>query len=107
MVPRHGRLQRLGTRSPSQESNFFDFCEGVLILEIIMKTGIYKHSKTGNLYRVHFVAKHSETLDDLVVYEALYKNDKSKYWVRPLAMFEEIVTVEEKKVPRFQFISEK
>jgi len=72
-----------------------------------MKTGIYKHSKTGNLYKVHFVAKHSETLDDLVVYEALYKNDKSQYWVRPIKMFEEIVTVNGKQVPRFQFISEK
>ncbi len=71
-----------------------------------MKIGIYKHSKTGNLYKVHFVAKHSETLDDLVVYEALYKNDKSQYWVRPLAMFEEIVTVDGKQVPRFEFIKE-
>jgi len=72
-----------------------------------MKPGIYKHSKTGNLYKVHFVAKHSESLEDLVVYEALYDNPKSKFWVRPIAMFEGIVNVEGKQVPRFEFISEK
>ena len=77
------------------------------ILFIKMKTGIYKHSKTGHLYKVHFVAKHSETLEDLVVYEALYDNDKSKYWVRPLAMFEYVVIIDGKPVPRFQFIKEK
>jgi hypothetical protein len=72
-----------------------------------MKPGIYKHSKTGNLYKVHFVAKHSESLEDLVVYEALYDNPKSKFWVRPIAMFEGIVNVVGKQVPRFEFISEK
>ncbi len=71
-----------------------------------MKKGIYKHSKTGNLYRVYFVAKHSETLEDLVVYEALYDNQKSKYWVRPLSMFEGITTVEGQQVPRFVFVKE-
>ncbi len=71
-----------------------------------MKTGIYKHSKTGNLYKVHFIAKHSETLDDLAVYEALYDNPKSKYWVRPVQMFEEIVEINGQKLPRFQFIKE-
>jgi len=69
-----------------------------------METGIYKHSKTGNLYKVHFIAKHSETLEDMVVYEALYKNDKSKFWVRPISMFNEIVDVKGQKVPRFIFI---
>ncbi len=72
-----------------------------------MKTGIYKHSKTGNLYKMHFIAKHSESLEDMVVYEALYDNPKSKYWVRPITMFEEIVNIDNKQVPRFQFISEK
>jgi len=72
-----------------------------------MKTGIYKHSKTGNLYRVHFVAKHSETLEDLVVYKALYENPKSKFWVRPLLMFEDSVEIGGKKVPRFVFVKEK
>lgn len=72
-----------------------------------MKTGIYKHSKTGNLYQVHFTAKHSETLEDLVVYEALYDNPKSKFWVRPVVMFEELVEINGEKKPRFEFISEK
>jgi len=69
-----------------------------------MEIGIYKHSKTGNLYKVHFIAKHSETLEDMVVYEALYKNDKSKFWVRPISMFNEIVDAKGQKVPRFVFI---
>lgn len=56
------------------------------------------------MYRAHFVAKHSETLEDVVVYEALYENDESKYWVRPLSMFEELVNIDGKKVPRFRFI---
>jgi len=72
-----------------------------------MKPGIYKHSKTGNLYKVYFIAKHSETVEDLIVYEALYDNDKSKYWVRPLSLFEGLVNIDNKSVPRFQFISEK
>ncbi len=57
------------------------------------------------MYKVYFVAKHSETLEDVVVYEALYENDKSKYWVRPLSMFEEFVELEGKKVPRFELVS--
>ncbi|MEI6396972.1 MAG: DUF1653 domain-containing protein [Candidatus Taylorbacteria bacterium] len=71
-----------------------------------MKIGIYKHSKTGRLYKAHFVAKHSETLEDMVVYEALYENDKSKYWVRPISMFEEMVDIGGKKTPRFVFVKE-
>lgn len=67
-----------------------------------IKPGKYKHSKKGTEYKVHFVAKDSETLVDVVVYEALYDNDKSKYWVRPVEMFEEMVEVDGKKVPRFQ-----
>ena len=73
----------------------------------MLKIGIYKHSKTGNLYKVHFVAKHSETLEDLVVYETLYDNPRSKYWVRPLSMFEELVMIDGRQVPRFQFIKDK
>jgi hypothetical protein len=71
-----------------------------------MKPGIYKHSKKGTLYRVIGTALHSETLEPMVVYEAQYDNSKSKLWVRPEAMFEEIVEVNGAKVPRFQFIKE-
>lgn len=71
-----------------------------------MKSGIYKHSKTGKLYKVHFVAKHSETLEPMVVYEAQYDNPVSKMWVRPAAMFGDIVEINGEKVPRFEFIKE-
>jgi hypothetical protein len=72
----------------------------------MIKPGIYKHSKKGTMYKVHFVAKHSETLEEMVVYEALYENEMSKFWVRPAIMFEEIVEINGKKVPRFEFIKE-
>lgn len=71
-----------------------------------MKLGTYQHSKTGNYYRVHGVAKHSETLEDFVVYECLYDNPASKLWIRPLAMFIEQVELNGKKVPRFVYVGE-
>lgn len=70
-----------------------------------MKPGIYQHFK-GKKYKVHGLVKHSETLEDLVLYEALYENALGKMWVRPKEMFLEEVEVEGKKVPRFTFISE-
>lgn len=69
-----------------------------------IKPGIYKHYK-GKEYRVIGEAKHSESLEDLVLYEPLYESI-SKYWVRPKYMFEEEVEVNGKKVKRFKFISE-
>ena len=69
-----------------------------------MKLGTYQHSKTGNFYRALALAKHSETLEDLVIYECLYDNPRCKTWVRPLKMFLEDVIIDDKKVPRFIFI---
>lgn len=66
--------------------------------------GIYQHYK-GKQYRVIGEVKHSETLEDLVLYEPLY-DSISKYWVRPKKMFEEEVEIDGKKTPRFKFISE-
>lgn len=71
-----------------------------------MRIGTYQHSKTGKLYRVIGVAKNSETLQEFVVYEALYDNRMSKLWTRPAEMFLEKVTVDGKKVPRFKYVKE-
>lgn len=71
-----------------------------------MKKGIYKHSKSGDLVKVLGVVKHSETLQDLVLYDHMGTNKLSDLWVRPKEMFEEMVTIEGKQMPRFQFISE-
>ncbi|MBQ9914594.1 MAG: DUF1653 domain-containing protein [Clostridia bacterium] len=69
-----------------------------------MKKGIYEHFR-GNRYELLFVAKHSETLEDMVCYRALY--GEGDCWVRPLSMWDETVTYEGKSVPRFRLIEEK
>ncbi len=74
--------------------------------ESILKIGgIYQHYK-GQKYKVHGVVKHSETLEDLVYYEALYPNELGQMWVRPYKMFLETVTIDGKEILRFQPISE-
>jgi hypothetical protein len=55
------------------------------------------------------VAHHSETLEPLVVYQALYESEgfgANALWVRPLEMFMEDVRVDGRKVPRFRYIGE-
>ena len=76
------------------------------LISPMLQPGIYRHSKSGQRYRVHFVAKHSETKEDFVVYETLYENAVAKFWVRPLTMFEEIVDVRGERVPRFRHESD-
>jgi len=49
-------------------------------------TGLYQHYK-GKQYLVLCSAKHSETLEDMIVYVSLYKNTESQVWVRPAKMF--------------------
>ena len=68
-----------------------------------LKLGQYKHYK-GGLYKVLSIAKHSETLEDMVIYEALYENEVSKVWVRPLKMFTEKVIVNGMRIPRFKYV---
>ena len=72
----------------------------------MLRPGIYRHAKSGQLYRVHYVAKHSETGEDLVVYETLYANPVAKFWVRPLTMFQEIVEIRGERTLRFVFVDE-
>jgi hypothetical protein len=71
-----------------------------------IQKGLYEHYK-GKRYEVVDVARHSETLELMVVYKALYKGEfpEGSLWVRPLAMFQEQVTVNGKPVPRFRYIS--
>ena len=69
----------------------------------MIPVGRYRHYK-GNEYEVVDVARHSETLEDMVVYRALYGDHG--LWVRPLVMFIEDVEVDGKKMPRFYSIGE-
>lgn len=66
--------------------------------------GTYRHYK-GGMYRVVCLAHHSETLEDMVVYEPL--DGSTGYWVRPASMWDETVCVDGKEVPRFARIEEK
>ncbi len=73
-----------------------------------MKLGTYRHYK-GQDYEVIGVARHSETLEELVVYLALYDSKEfgeRALWVRPLSMFMETVEVDGVAVPRFECIKE-
>ena len=70
----------------------------------MLKLGKYRHYK-GKDYEVVGVAKHSETMEDLVVYRPLYEASHP-LWVRPLAMFSENIEVGGVIVPRFQYIGE-
>lgn len=68
---------------------------------ILMKKGIYKHYK-GNEYEVIGTAIHSETLEKMVIYKALYRDGKT--WVRPINMWDEEVEINGKMVKRFELI---
>ena len=66
-----------------------------------IKPGLYRHFK-GSEYQVLEVARHSETMEEFVVYRALYGD--GGLWVRPLGMFAETVERDGEVMPRFRFI---
>lgn len=68
-----------------------------------IKLGKYRHFK-GNEYEVIALAKHSETLEPLVVYRALY--GAGEVWVRPASMWNETLEKDGKLYRRFTFIEE-
>ncbi len=68
-----------------------------------LRPGRYRHFK-GKEYRLLYVASHSETLEPMVVYQALY--GEGGVWVRPAAMWDETVLHNGREVPRFAWISE-
>ncbi len=70
----------------------------------MIKKGIYKHYK-GNMYEVLCIANHSETLEKMVVYKALYGD--GEVWVRPIEMWDETVEVNGQLQKRFTLVEEK
>ena len=67
--------------------------------------GIYRHYK-GKLYRLERIVRHSETLEELVLYTALYENNLGSFWVRPKDMFFEEITLDGQKVARFAYVGD-
>ena len=63
----------------------------------------YRHFK-GNIYKVLHLAKHSETLEDIVVYQAIY-GDRG-IWVRPKNMFDEVIERDGRLIRRFAEITD-
>ena len=68
-----------------------------------IKPGKYRHFN-GNYYEVIGIAHHSETMEELVVYRALY--GEQGLWVRPAAMWTETVDRDGYHGPRFQYVGE-
>ena len=64
---------------------------------------VYRHYK-GNKYKVIAIGKHSESLEELVIYEAQYGDNQ--IWCRPLSMWNEIIDYNGKEVKRFELIEE-
>lgn len=79
------------------------FLGGTMMRSIIIN-GTYRHFK-GNEYKVLYLAKHSETQEDMVVYQALYGNHA--IWVRPVDMFLEYVVRDGKTYERFSYVPPK
>lgn len=69
----------------------------------MIKPGKYRHFK-GNEYEVIGTAKHSETMEEMVVYRALY--GEFGLWVRPASMWEEIIERDGKTFQRFTYIGD-
>lgn len=68
--------------------------------------GIYEHYK-GNRYELLGIGRHSENLEEFVVYKALYESQefgKDSLWLRPKSMFFENVMIDEKQVARFRYV---
>ncbi len=68
-----------------------------------LELGLYKHYK-GKIYEVIGVARHSETLEELVVYKATYQPEGENLWIRPVAMFTETILIDGIKKKRFEKI---
>ncbi|OUS74143.1 hypothetical protein B5G52_02005 [Pseudoalteromonas sp. A601] len=73
------------------------------IKPLSLKSGLYQHYK-GPQYKVLHVATHSETQEQLVIYQALY--GEFGIWARPLSMFLETVEKNGQTIPRFAYLGD-
>lgn len=69
----------------------------------MIKPGRYRHYKGGE-YEVLGIAKHSETEEDFVVYRQLY--GAGGLWIRPKEMFADMVVIDGRPVPRFEWLQD-
>lgn len=76
--------------------------------EKVVRPGIYEHFK-GKRYQVIGMAYHSETLEPMVLYKALYRGDfpEGQLWVRPAGMFAEDIERDGRILPRFRYLGER
>ena len=84
------------------DKDFFGHKMKHMVKQLNMTGQYYRHFK-GNVYRVLHIAKHSETLEEMVVYQAMYGDHG--VWVRPKTMFEEVIERDGKTFRRFSPIS--
>ena len=84
------------------DKDFFGHTMKHMVRQLDMTGAYYRHFK-GNVYRVLHIAKHSETLEEMVVYQAMY--GERGIWVRPKSMFEEVIERGGKTFRRFEPIS--
>jgi len=66
--------------------------------------GVYRHFK-GNYYEVIGFARHSESLEEMVIYKALYGEEGM--WVRPSSMWENLIEIDGELVKRFEYVADK
>ena len=84
------------------DKDFFGHTMKHMVRQLEITGNYYRHFK-GNVYRVLHIAKHSENLEEMVVYQAMY--GERGIWVRPKTMFEEVIERDGKTFRRFSPIS--
>ena len=92
----------MGPTTRDSSNRLLTLLATILALQTCMTGQYYRHFK-GNIYKVLHIAKHSETLEDMVVYQAMY--GERSIWVRPKEMFDESIERDGKVIRRFSPIS--
>ena len=91
---------------PSHKNDGIFLYKGIIIAMDNIKLGKYKHYK-GKEYEVIGVAHHSESLEKLVIYKALYTSEEfgeGALWARPIDMFLGKIEKDGEKIERFKYI---